>query len=405
MNLLSDIITYVRRIIKSPSNAQITDNLIIDYINRFWLMDVDARVQLFDFKTKYQFQTTPGISDYNMPLYNVQQQPPGDGSAAIASFPVYQGFTNVCYCNGIQIPFYTSRNSFWNVWPNYTQSQIEVGTGNGTTGPYTLPLAFNPAIPGHVDIAGIIATGNNQDPPRNNTLLVAMGTPFNGNSIIPLTSVSSSVYFTATDGTGRNIVVADSGQFLDNNTDGDLYGLLMSPTQAPFGVSPLPNGGNLTTPYSTLQNTINYNTGIATNVYFPVAVPQGFPINAQSVYFNQGLPRAVLFYNNTLSIRPPPDIQYFIEIDAYLTPAAFLNSTQAIPFGYMAEYVSRGAARKILADTGDTEQFTFYEPLFREQETLVWKRSQRQFTATRSPTIFSESEGQSGLNNTSQGAT
>jgi hypothetical protein len=52
MNLLQDIITYIRRIIKSPNNTEISDNLIIDYINRFWIMDVDARVQLFDLKKK-----------------------------------------------------------------------------------------------------------------------------------------------------------------------------------------------------------------------------------------------------------------------------------------------------------------------------------------------------------------
>jgi hypothetical protein len=72
MNLLQDIITYIRRIIKSPSNASITDDLLIDYINRFWIMDVDARMQLFDLKSKYQFLTTPGIDRYNMPLYNVK---------------------------------------------------------------------------------------------------------------------------------------------------------------------------------------------------------------------------------------------------------------------------------------------------------------------------------------------
>src|SRR6185295_17806789 len=74
MNLLKDIITYVRRIIKSPSNAVITDSLIIDYINRFWLMDVDARIQVFDLKTKYQFLTTPGVDKYNMPLYDTQTE-------------------------------------------------------------------------------------------------------------------------------------------------------------------------------------------------------------------------------------------------------------------------------------------------------------------------------------------
>ena len=53
MNLLNDIITYVRRIVKAPSNTVLTDDLIIDYINRFWIMDVDARIQLFDLKTQY----------------------------------------------------------------------------------------------------------------------------------------------------------------------------------------------------------------------------------------------------------------------------------------------------------------------------------------------------------------
>ena len=66
----------------------------------------------------------------------------------------------------------------------------------------------------------------------------------------------------------------------------------------------------------------------------------------------------------------------------------------------MAEYIARGAARKLLSDNGDIEQFQFYEPLFREQESLVWKRSQRQFTATRTETIYSGSgSGHNGGNN------
>lgn len=390
MNLLSDIITYVRRIIKSPSNAQITDNLIVDYINRFWLMDVDARVQLFDLKTKYQFETTPGIADYNMPLYDIQNS---FDQAPIASFPVYQGFSQSCYANGIQVPFYTQRQSFWNLWPNYLQSLNPTSTGDGTTGPYTLNLPFFPAIPGHIDIAGIIASGANQDPP-----LIGSGSSTNFLTDIPTTSVYSAVYFTATAANGQNIVVADSGQFLSDNTDGDLYGLLMEPGKAPLGNTALLGG------YSTTSNTINYNTGVA-NIVFPVAIPDGNPIQAQCYFYQQGLPRAILFFNNCITVRPPPNIPYLIELEAYLTPAAFLATGDAIPFAYMAEYIARGAARKILADTGDTEQFMFYEGLFKEQETLVWKRSQRQFTATRTGTIFSDLQGQSNYNSIGQGST
>ena len=89
-----------------------------------------------------------------------------------------------------------------------------------------------------------------------------------------------------------------------------------------------------------------------------------------------------------------------MELDAYLTPAAFLSTSNAVPFGYMSEYIARGAARKILADTGDIEQFQFYEPLFKEQEILVWKRSQRQFTSSRTPTIYSAGALQSGVGST-----
>ena len=309
-----------------------------------------------------------------MPLYSVQTQP---GNQQIGPFPVYQGFTDNCEVNGIRIPFYTQRENFLNVWPNYIQPLTNAGYGDGTAGPYQLNLPFFPAIPGHVDLTGIIATGSTQDPP-----LVASGASTNFLTTIPTTSVYSGVYFTATGANGQNIVVADSGQFLSDNTDSDLYGLLMTPGAAPFGNAALTGG------YSTTSNTVNYNTGVC-NVTFPVAIPDGTPIQVQCYFVQPGIPYAALYFNNILEFTPPPSTQYLVEVDAYLTPAAFLNTSSAIPFGYMAEYIARGAARKILSDTGDVEQFQFYEPLFREQEMLVWKRSQRQFTSTRTQTIFS----------------
>lgn len=398
MNLLSDVITYIRRLIKSPSDAVITDNLIIDYINRFWIMDVDARLQLFDLKTVYFFQTVPGVDQYNMPLYNVQLEG-SNPTTSINFYPVYQGFIPTARVNGINVPFYTQRSQFFDMWPNYTQPVNAIAFGNGSS-TYTIQLPFAPAsvgpvnvIPsgilrGHVDITGIIATGMNVDPPVSTTI----------NPLIPSTSIFPAVYFTTVDATGASVVVQDSGQFLTGNVN---YGLLMRPGNAPFGGVAL-NGG-----YSTTSNTINYNSGIA-NITFtdssgnPLSIPAGQEINAQIILYNPGLPRAILFYNNILVLRNPPDIQYLVELDAFLSPAAFLNSGSAIQFAYMSEYIARGAARKILSDTGDSEQFNFYEPLFREQEMLVWKRSQRQWTATRTPTIYSQgsqSQGQYGTTN------
>lgn len=393
MNLLQDIITYVRRIVKSPSNAVLTDNLIIDYINRFWIMDVDARLQLFDLKTTYQFQTVPSIDRYNMPLYNVQVEPGGQN---IGMYPVYQGLLPPVYINGIQVPFETQRSQFFNIWPNVVQNLGVVITGDGTAGPYTIQIPLLPGnvppnpplegiLRGHIDIAGIIATGNNVDPPITDD--VGAGAAI---ASVPVTSVDSAFFLTTLGIDNAPITVADSGWFLASDQN---YGLLMNPGNAPFGNQRL--GGD----YDNFENTVNYITG-EVNVTFPVIIPTGNNINAQVLFFQTGLPRGFLYYNNTITLRSPADQSYPVQVDAYLSPAAFLNTSAAIPFGYMAEYLARGAARKILSDTGDVEQFQFYEPLFREQEMLVWKRSQRQWTATRTQTLYSQGFGQgAGFNN------
>lgn len=391
MNILSDVITYVRRIVKSPSNAVLSDDLIIDYINRFWIMDVDARIQLFDLKTKYQFQTTPGWDRYNMPLYNIQVE---SGSQNIGMFPVYQGFISPAYINGIQVPIQTQKGSFFNVFPNVVQQQTVVALGNGTRGPYTLTLPISPSnqtplnppvnglIRGHIDTKGIISSLQNVDPPiaSNSSFPTVL-------QLYPTTSIDSAVFITATAADGTNIIAQDSGIFLEGNLN---YGMLMTPGKAPFGNTPLTavSGDN----YSTTSNTVNYLTGVI-NVTFDQAIPVGTNINVQCFYFQSGLPRGILFYNNTITLRMPPAYQYLVELDAYLSPTAFLSTTDAIPFAYMSEYIARGAARKILSDTGDVEQFMFYEPLFKEQELLVWKRSQRQITNNRTETLYSQGFG------------
>lgn len=399
MNFLSDIITYVRRIIKSPSNAAITDSLIIDYINRFWLMDVDARIQTFDFKTKYAFQTTPGVDQYNMPLYNTNAYPSQNqpGNQLISYYPVYQGFRSKCWVDGIQVPFYNDLGSFFNIWPNYVQENLRVGRGDGVTTTFVLQVPFltpfppNPGIiyphtpyllRGHVDNTGIISAQVTADPiirsfaqgPITNDPAVS-GQPY-----VPLTSTFPGVYVTSIDNTNAPINVMDNGQFASTNQN---LGFLV---------------GDVAGGYAATTNVVNYVTGTI-NVTFDTPPAAHVPINIQCYYIQPGIPRAICFYNNILTVRPPPNISYLVELEAYLSPAAFLSTGQSAPFAYMCEYIARGAARKILADTGDVEQFQFYEPLFKEQETLVWKRSQRQVTATRTGTIFSESSSQSPSNN------
>lgn len=358
-------------------------------------MDVDARVQLFDLKTKYQFQTRPGITNYNMPLYNVNNYPvPASsntpattyypqtepGNQLISYYPVYQGFEQPAFVNGIQVPFYTDRSSFYNIWPLYVQALNNNFFGNGTDS-YTLTLPNFPAMAGYVDITGIIAAASYSG---SNTFAdpIVASSP---NAGIAKTSIYPAVYITTQDANNNTLVVNDSGQFLNaTGVAGNMQlGMLT---------------GDVAPSWNATTNIVNYVTG-EIQVTFRETIPDNVPINIQCLFFQQGIPRAILYWNNCLQIMPPPDVSYWVEIDAYLTPAAFLSTGQSIPFAYMCEYIARGAARKILSDTGDIEQFQFYEPLFREQEMLVWKRSQRQFTTTRTGTIFSEYSSQSPSNN------
>lgn len=408
MYLLSDVITYVRRIIKTPSNQSITDQLIIDYINRFWTADVDARVQLYDFKTKYQFETIPLICDYNMPVYSIQTESPSPSSLSseISYYPVYQGLIGTSYVNGIQVPNYIQRDAFWKIWPNYLQALTQVATGDGVTTTFNFTVPYFPAIPGHVDMTGVIAAAN------GGTIVDPIFA--NVNSVptqIPYSSIFPGVYITYQSAEGGVVTIADSGIFWNGATGAQLTGLLIqySNQTASGGFNPNPFGWqNLTSDVVngiTYNNTVNYQSG-QIYVNFPSAPANGTAIQVQSYYYQTGLPRAILYYNNILTLRGPPDIPYLIEIDAYLTPAAFLNSTDSLQFGYMSEYIARGAARKILSDIGDWEQFNLYEPLFIEQERLVWKRSQRVYTSSRTGTIYSELQGpQSSLSSIGQGAT
>jgi len=348
-------------------------------------MDMDARIQLFDYKTRYSFETLPFVDQYNMPYYGIgpyATQGPGTGhaplfpqqtepSSTIAPYPVYQNFLSPAYINGIEVPLMSDQSSFFRIWPNYLQPMSPVAIGNGGA-TYTFQLPFFPALRGHIDPIGEIAHYNSGSI---------------GNTVdfdIPPTSIFAGVYVSSQDANAAPLLVRDSGQFFSTNEN---VGLLK---------------GNCTNAWAIGTNSVNYITGTV-NVTFTANVPTGTSINAQTYFFQPGMPRSLLYFNNMLTMRPPPDNNYVVELTAYLSPASFFNSANAIPYAYMAEYIARGAARKILSDTGDVEQFNFYEPLFKEQEQLVWKRSQRQFTSNRTDTIYSSLSGQSPYSNFGQG--
>lgn len=319
MILLEDIIKWVRRIIKAPSEQAISDTTIIDYINRFYMYDVPARIQLFDLKRQYTFETIRGIDQYNFPYleYNMIRPP--------------------IFCDGVMLGFFESTGQFYQGFPNLIYN-VSPFTGDGTTGPYTTTLTQTPIIRGFEDVLG------------NN---------------------SPGVIITAINGAGSQEYIVD--------------------------VPPVNNVGNgtLNLVDSTLQNviaanvgTVDYDSG-ALEFQFGANIPATENINIQYFPYTPGVPRAVLFFNNIFKFRPVPDRSHQITVDCYITPSAFLTSASSFEFNWMAEYLARGAARKILSDNGDTEQLQIYEPFFQEQESFVIRRTNRQQMTQRTPTIFS----------------
>lgn len=309
---LQDTITYVRRIIKMPNTEDISDDTILEYINRFFIYDVPYHIQILSLKTTYSFETEPNIDRYNLPINSYNKVLP----------PVF--------VDGYQTRFEQSRAQFLQLFPNRFENQSQA-TGDGATSSFSFTISNPPIVRGHRGVPV-------------NLDIAATGT------------IDSQVYVTAVDTSGNQMVLQDDG------------------------------AGSLTGDGS---GTVNYTTG-AISVTFTNPVGSSEDVNSQTIPYQAGRPQLVLFYNNVFTLRPIPDKAYLIKMDAYLTPSAFLigNLGSDLSFQWMADYLAKGAARKILQDFGDTELLQLTNPVFKEAENLVLRRADRQRSNERTATIF-----------------
>lgn len=343
--MVSDILNYVRRIIKQPNGENISDNTIADYINRFYIYDVPARVQLFDLKTQYSLELTPNVDQYNAPVTYLP------GGAVV---PTYQTYITPAYVDGYQIVMQQSHAQWMQLFPNVVNNQFQQN-GNGTGGPYTFLASNPPFIQGHRD-QNIQPLGNTINPGGAQEGLL-----------------TSNVYVTAIDVNNNLNVIQDDPI---NYTMGNLISYdVLNPGNAP-----------------SIVGTVNYLTG-QISATFLYAIPTNQAINHQVIPYSPGRPQAVLFFDNTFSFRPIPSQPFLFRIDAYYNPATFLATGNAVPYRYMAEYIARGTARKILQDYGDVEQLQFYEGPFKEQENFVLRKTYRQNSNVRVPTPYQHQMG------------
>jgi hypothetical protein len=123
------------------------------------------------------------------------------------------------------------------------------------------------------------------------------------------------------------------------------------------------------------SGTINYLTG-AVSVTFTQSTSS--PIYMNNYTYTGGQPSACLFYDNVLTFRDVPDKPYFIQVEAFVNPIAFANTSVPVIVNFMVKFLTYGATRYLLLTYKDMAQLAIIDPLYREQEQMLLNRSQRQ---------------------------
>lgn len=343
---LTTIQQKVRRLTRSPSMAQLSDDDLNQYINTFVVYNFPEVLRTFNFRETFTFYTNPFQDIY----------PTDQASFAGNTTNVLYNFRNnyltvhpPVYIAGYNSLFTQSREQFYGIFPRVNSIAAIAATGDGATTQFS----------GVVNAAQSIIPPNNFQQQiallQNNVLFSGIATNNEGLALydVPLTDPS----------TGYKLSI------------GNLY-------VPGFGPSSPPTVQNMT-------NYINYATGQFV-ITFSSAPAAGSTINSQTVPTVLSLPQGVLFYENNFIVRPVPDQPYRIDIEVYKNPTALLSTGESPALNEYWEFISYGAARKIFQDRMDLESVALIEPEYNLQLRLCLRRTIVQLTNQRTATIYTE---------------
>lgn len=88
-------------------------------------------------------------------------------------------------------------------------------------------------------------------------------------------------------------------------------------------------------------------------------------------------PVSVLYYNQALTFRNPPEKAYTVKISAYKVDPAMTQEGN-ISHDYLWRYVAYGAARDIFSDYGEMDLWERYAPAFVRYKAMVYARTYQQ---------------------------
>jgi hypothetical protein len=182
-------------------------------------------------------------------------------------------------------------------------------------------------------------------------------------SLTPL--LRNNLMFTAKDIAGDSMVLVDDG-----------LGHIVEPN----GVPTLP------------LSTFNYTTN-AYNISFPFSPGAGQNIILQSVPVVLNRPQAIMYFDDTFYVRPVPDMAYRIDLQVNVRPTELLNATQQPELAQWWQYIAYGASKKIFEDRNDMDSVQQIMPEFKNQETLIQRKTIAQQGTERTATIYTENVG------------
>jgi hypothetical protein len=359
---LATIQQKVRRLTRSPSTAQLSDDDLNQYINTFVVYDFPEHLRMFNLRTVFKFWANPYQDVYPTDILSF-------GSATqAASQPLYDfqnkylSIADPVYIAGYQSFYTQSREQMFGIYPQTNNIQAIGPTGDGVTTRFTgfIPIISTSINPNSAQGGACLV--------KNNVLFDSVDVNFNGISMIDQPVIDSV--------TGNPTV----------------WGNLYVPNQLP--AVPVMTGG--ATPYApnsdghiNENNYVNYVTGQFV-VTFPNAPMQGVLINSQTIPQVVSLPQALMFYDDKFTLRPVPDQPYQINFEAYVRPTYLLTTSQSPALNEWWQYIAYGAAKKIFEDRMDMDSVQLILPEFRKQETLCLRRTIVQYTNERVATIYTE---------------
>lgn len=333
---LAYIRNKVRRLTASASESALSTALIDEYINNFYTGDFPYAIKLDQMRSVYAFYTEPNVDRYPLDVnYN-------------------QGVRSPIYVDGIAGSFFKDRQQFFNMWPRWP-TLFQPATGDGVTTSFTFTIA-GPFLSEMVTI-GCVDTG------------------------------------------GNAIQISDDGEGnLQLNFPNAVVTVPTPITTYPAAIPPVPGMLNKNTLNPGLNakvniGTVDYVTGVFSIDFTLNGVTGIVPASGETlkVYVSQystGRPYSVLFWNNEFTVRPVPKFVHKVEVETYLTPVQFMETSDHPILNQWAKYIAMGAARDILNDRQDMDGVANVTVMFQEQEALVLERQGVEEIGQRNSTIY-----------------